>query len=164
MIPLDPRIPFKHREDRLRSLFFKHTWTPGKDERAECLYHRKPNFDGRLKPRKHASPHGECTCGLYAYYGYWSAWCKAYREDRIDRIFTVVGGWGEVEEHKGGFRSEYMRIEALVGPSPFTVRRRRARKMIERFAEIYEVPVVWSPWRVHRWMDECASGARLKEQ
>ncbi len=42
--------------------------------------------------------------------------------------------------------------------------RRRARKMIERFAEIYEVPVVWSPWRVHRWMDEFAGGVSLNNQ
>jgi hypothetical protein len=57
-----------------------------------------------------------------------------------------------------------MRIEALVGPSVATIRRRKARKLIERFAETYEVPVVWSPWQVHRWMDDFAGGLRLKNQ
>jgi len=57
-----------------------------------------------------------------------------------------------------------MRIEALVGPSLSTLRRRKARKMIERFAEIYEVPVIWRPWQVHRWMDDFVGGVRLKNQ
>jgi hypothetical protein len=57
-----------------------------------------------------------------------------------------------------------MRIEALVGPSVATIRRRKARKLIERFAETYEVSVVWNPWQVHRWMDDFAGGVRLKDQ
>jgi hypothetical protein len=138
-------------------------WTPGKDEHAECLYHTTPPLAGRAAPRKHASPYGDCKCGLYAYYGYWRAWWEAPRKD-LFRIFAVVGGWGDIEEHESGFRSERMRIEALVGPSVSTIRRRKARKTIERFAGLYKLPVVWSPWQVHRWMDDFAGGARLKDQ
>jgi hypothetical protein len=57
-----------------------------------------------------------------------------------------------------------MRIEALVGPSLSTVRRKKARRLIERFAEIYKVPVVWRPWQVHPWMDDFAGGVRLDNQ
>ena len=91
---------------------------------------------------KHSSPYEECKYGLYAYYGYWwRAWRVISRQDLV-RIFAVVSGWGDIEEHKSGFRSEHMRIEALVGPSLSTLRCRKARKMIERFAGIYEVPVI----------------------
>lgn len=36
--------------------------------------------------------------------------------------------------------------------------------MIERYAEIYKVPVIWRPQQVHRWMDGFAGGARLGNQ
>ncbi|HLM78613.1 MAG TPA: hypothetical protein VK361_09530 [Rubrobacteraceae bacterium] len=85
------------------------------------------------------------------------------RKDLV-RIFAVVSGWGNIEEHESGFRSEHMRIEALVGPSLSTVRRTKARKMIERFAEIYNIPMVWRSWQVHRWMDDFAGGVRLENQ
>ncbi len=165
-LPRHLRIPSKHRDDRLYSLFYEHMWTPGEDEHAECLYHHTaPKFAGRATPRRHASPHEGCTCGLYAYYSYWRAWsgCAAPLLN-LDKIFAVVSGWGNIEEHRSGFRSEYMRIEALVGPSPATVRRRKARKTIERFAEIYKVPVIWHPRQVHRWMDDFAGGIRLENQ
>lgn len=162
-LPRHPCTPSEHGDDRLYSLFYDHIWTPGKDEQAKCLYHTAPQFAGRKAPREHASPHGDCKCGLYAYYSYWYAWREAPRH-HLFRIFAVVGGWGDIEEHKNGFRSEYMRIEVLIGPSISTIRRRKVRKTLERFAEIYEVPVVWSPWEVHRWMDDFAGGARLKKQ
>jgi hypothetical protein len=136
-------------------------WTPGEDEQAECLYRTSRTLAGSAKRVKHPSPFGECKCGLYAYYRYWRAWRVVFRKDLI-RIFAVVSGWGDIEEHESGFRSEYMRIEALVGPSLSTLRRRRTRKMIERFAEIYEVPVIQHPWQVHRWMDDFAGGTRLE--
>lgn len=158
-----PWTPSKHRRDRLYSLYYEHMWTPGKDERAQCLHHMAPQFGGRSAPRRHASPHEGCKCGLYAYYSYWRVWWEAPRQD-LCRIFAVVSGWGSIEEHKSGFRSEYMRIEALVGPSLTTIRRRQARKRIERFAENYAVPVIWSPWDVHSWMDDFAGGVRLKNQ
>ncbi len=100
---------------------------------------------------------------MYAYYSYWRAWCAVLRPEVV-RIFAVVSGWGNIEEHKSGFRSEYMRIEALTGPSLSTLRRRKARKIIERFAKVYEVPVIWRPWQVHRWMDDFAGSVRLKDQ
>ncbi len=162
-VPHHPRSPSEHGRDRLYSFLYDLMWSPGKDEQAECLYHKAPWRGGRVAPRRHASPYEECTCGLYAYYSYWAAWRKA-PQTNVDRIFAVVSGWGNIEEHKSGFRSEYMRIEALVGPSLSTLRRGKARKMIERYAKIYEVPVVGYPWQVHRWMDDFAGGVRLKDQ
>lgn len=161
-LPRHPWAPSEHRDDRLYSLFHDHAWDPGKDEHAECLYHTAPWFDD-AKSGEHPSPHEGCECGLYAYYNYWHVWEMTPRQG-LSRIFALVSGWGNIEEYERGFRSEYMRIEALVGPSLSTVRRRRARKMIERFAEIYEVPIVWSPLQVHRWMEEFAGGVSLNNQ
>lgn len=138
-----PWAPSEHRDDRLYSLFHDHAWEPGKDEHAKCLYHTAPWFDDP-RPAEHPSPHEGCQCGFYAYYSYWHAWEMLPRQG-ISRIYAAVSGWGNIEEYERGFRSEYMHIEALVGPLLSTVRRRRARKMIERFAGIYGVPVVWSP-------------------
>ncbi len=157
-----PWTPSRHRDDRLYSLYYDHTWAPGKDEQAECLYRRAQVFTD-AKAAEHSSPYEECKCGLYAYYSYWRAWRVISRKDLV-RIFAVVSGWGNIEEHESGFRSEHMRIEALVGPSLSTVRRTKARKMIERFAEIYNIPVVWRSWQVHRWMDDFAGGVRLENQ
>ena len=162
--PRHPRTPSEHRDDRLYSIFYDHMWTPGKDERAQCLYRTASMGAYRAGvPLEHASPHGSCTCGLYAYYSYYRLRYDIPQTDRIE-IFAVVSGWGDIEEHKNGFRSEYMRIEALVGPSLLNVRRRKVHKMIERFAEVYGVPVIWRPRQVHRWMDDFVGGVRLKSQ
>ena len=161
-IPHHPWTPSRHRDDRLYSLYYDHTWAPGKDEQAECVYRRAQVFTD-AKAAEHSSPYEGCKCGLYAYYSYWRAWRVISRKDLV-RIFAVVSGWGNIEEHESGFRSEHMRIEALVGPSLSTVRRTKARKMIERFAEIYNIPLVWRSWQVHRWMDDFAGGVRLENQ
>jgi hypothetical protein len=155
-----PRPPWASstpRKDRLYSLCFDHVWIPGKDVRAECR-----SFGGR-KAAEHFSPYEECMCGLYAFYSYWLAWCENVGYG-VSKIFAVVSAWGEIEEHTDGFRSEHMRIEALVGPSPSTIRRKKAHQVIERFARIYEVPIIKSPWHVHGWMDGFAGGVRLKQQ
>jgi hypothetical protein len=145
------------RKDRLYSLCFDHVWTPGKDVRAEC------SSFGERKAAEHFSPYEECMCGLYAFYSYWLAWCEDVGFGFF-KIYAVVSAWGEIEEHTEGFRSEYMRLEALVGPSPSTIRRKKAHQVIERFARIYEVPIIKSPWHVHGWMDGFSGGVRLKHQ
>lgn len=156
-IPRHPLAPSTYRKDRLYSLYYDHVWPPGKDGRAQC------RALGAGKTAEHSSPYEECKCGLYAFYSYWRAWREDLGDD-LFRIFAVVSAWGEIEEHRDGFRSENMRIEALVGPSLSTVRRIKARRMIERFAKIYKVPIIKRPWHVHSWMDDFAGGVRLKHQ
>ncbi len=60
----------------------------------------------------HASPHPACQCGIYAwndpalrtFHGeQW--WCEG-----------VIAGWGRVEVHADGWRSEHARVEALALP------------------------------------------------
>jgi hypothetical protein len=105
----------------LRSTNVGGAWL-GREVKARCL---KPDFDNfwyttNMMPRfienlEHPAPHRGCGCGLYAFYDLDS--CKEHGDNfshSSSGIRGVVSAWGKTISAEYGFRSEYMRLEALI--------------------------------------------------
>lgn len=80
-----------------------HVWKPGVNV-ADCLL-----IEGT---EMHMAPHPNCQCGLYSYYD-----CPKLSVigRSVSRVVGVVTQWGQIEAHATGMRSQFMKIEALLG-------------------------------------------------
>ncbi|MEX2196628.1 MAG: hypothetical protein WD844_15205 [Thermoleophilaceae bacterium] len=106
-------------------------WEPGPN-RAAC---HALNFKRGLRDPPHAAPHGDCSCGLYAFHAA-STLEEGFR--REDHCAGVVAGWGELELHQDGFRAEWAAVLALAGDTASGTRRDRLAATAAR----YRVPLI----------------------
>ncbi len=109
-------------------------WVPGVNE-AVCQYHlfHKARYKTRIPPRTHVAPDPDCECGLYAHH-----WPQKI-QNHSSYLYAVgaIRGWGRVEIHGDGWRAQKAEVIALIA-----AHERPARKLIERVAYAYSVPVV----------------------
>lgn len=100
-------------------------WMPKEVKEATCdrsesiVYHTSARVGALPDPRRkaitHEPPYSGCSCGLYAFYDRRS--CKEHgdRFSPDDSYVTgLVSAWGKVILCEYGFRSQYMKLEALV--------------------------------------------------
>lgn len=102
---------FRCHDGHLYSTYIEHAWVAGKEERAICV----PLKD-------HQAPHPTCRCGLYSFYN--REGVLKHGDGYVGEgqgVRGVVSAWGDVVLHERGFRSEYMRLEALLY-EPVTIR------------------------------------------
>lgn len=138
---------WKVNEDmRLASAIADTVWEPGVNEaRCESL---GPAF---LQPRRpgppvHDAPHHDCHCGFYALHepSFW----YAQEDDDLTRghlasrpgeqgVCGLVAGWGRVEVHHEGFRSQFARVVAIAAP-----KNKRGAVLARAVADEYGVPCV----------------------
>ncbi len=80
----------------------------------------------------HDAPHGDCTCGLYAFH-------TVHRQLGAERVIGGIAAWGDMEVHRDGFRAGRAQVMALASAALMPPRERAA---LRRAAARYEVPVV----------------------
>ena len=97
----------------LQSLVIGWDWQPGIN-RASCAkgwYERKPKWQ-----LPHRVPAKRCQCGFHAYHrleGVREHAAGLHRNLHLDCVVGAVAGWGNLQVHPDGFRSEYCQILAL---------------------------------------------------
>jgi hypothetical protein len=131
-------------ELRLASVLYDDVWPPGEPLRAACVSgHRAPDFD--------------CTCGVYA--ARRPELARPYRVGRDDartvcRVLGRVALWGDVVEHRDGWRASHAYpLELWLPPEATALRAYRAstctspasvRTLIERGARSsWTMPRTW---------------------
>lgn len=90
-----------------------HKWTKGVNK-ARCKKSKLPLGLRDSLFSEHTAPDPDCQCGLYSYY-----------EPSVAKIQSaimannyavgIVTQWGRIEAHSTGMRSEFMKVEALLG-------------------------------------------------
>jgi hypothetical protein len=70
-----------------------------------------PDRTAACENELHSAPQTNCDCGIYAYYHLPSS-----KGLNSGQVYGVVAGWGTIEMHSEGFRTEYARILALSSP------------------------------------------------
>jgi len=88
-------------------------------------------------------PSGTCPCGLYAYHE-----MESVMKQDLGDVWGAVVGWGAVEVHADGFRSEWQRPIVLAVPR----QRRGTRRGAPRGRT--------APWRARRAADRVGTVAR----
>lgn len=137
---LENAYPTSEDEPGLYSVTCHTQWHPGVNI-ARC----KPPLD---IPSLHAVPCNNppnilCNCGLYCYHGLEE--CMHNYNDYFLGCFGIVRGWGIVQCHPDGWRSEFAEVLALIGAQPQASRgsvqfwRPAALKYV---ANLFEVPIV----------------------
>lgn len=115
----------------LAPVSYGHPWRPGVN-RAKCVAHEglfpSVTFGSGItfeppKPKNHAAPQQDCTCGLHAYH--------EIPQQAEGVVIGAVAAWGDLQVHCNGFRAEYAQILALV-----------AADGLEEVAGLYGVPLV----------------------
>jgi hypothetical protein len=95
-------------------------------------------------PRKHAAPHEDCECGLYAWRRPRDEWgsATAWVHNEVNAMPLVVGAvafWGDVRVHREGFRAEKACVVSLAYRSD---ERADVFRVLERVAARYKVALV----------------------
>lgn len=134
---------------RLASAVAPTAWEPGVNE-ARCedintvrLLRAMGHHDVARPEPRHDAPHHECHCGFYALHEptFW------YDDDDSkygqlssggdQAVAGLVAGWGRVEVHHEGFRSQFARVVAIAAPKD-----KRGATLARAVAEEYGVPCV----------------------
>lgn len=109
-------------EGELYSPIIEGPWDPGINE-AKCIKTRL------WQPWHHrgAAPVAGCTCGLYAH----------HETAGIDSsgVWGVVKGWGRVQVHQDGWRSQYAELIAIFN-------RNHEDTLLQKVAARYNVPIL----------------------
>jgi hypothetical protein len=89
--------------------------------------------------RRHAAPHVNCACGLYAFHSI--AESEAFA---CGAITAAVQAWGKLVVHKRGFRAEHMRVVALALHDDLEpgVPGQRYREVARRASAWWKVPLL----------------------
>lgn len=90
------------------------------------------------QPDLHTAPKCECACGIYAYHASPEGW-RTGELKMGTTVGAVILGWGKMEVHRDGFRSEFAEIAALIY-DPYGGPKRRKR--IEKAGRLYDVDVI----------------------
>ncbi len=80
----------------------------------------------------HVAPHGDCTCGLYAFH-------TVHRQLSSELFIGAVAAWGAMEVHVDGFRAERACVLALGRRDGMRPAELRA---LQRASQYYRVPIV----------------------
>jgi hypothetical protein len=114
-------IPGPDLDGSVRSRFaFAHLWTPGVNQ-AECRANQHIIGADRIKnPVSNrvtdSVPSTECGCGFYAHHTIRDS--REYQpgvyQGDVRPVFALVKGWGRIQVHYDGFRSQYQEILAIV--------------------------------------------------
>lgn len=105
-------------------------WMPG-ENRARCI-NKNP-----FQKADHIAPNKDCQCGLYCVHNCDQLW-SAYSGNQ-NSICAAITGWGKIEVHEGGFRSEYAEIVLLAIDS---TRGPIIAEQINKSSSLYNVGVV----------------------
>lgn len=90
------------------------------------------------KPATHAAPDAECHCGLYGLHSFDPLWLNGSLA-ADSSVAAAILGWGTMEVHRSGFRSEFAEL-AMVGYDPLVGVRKIAE--IREAAQLYGVRAV----------------------
>ncbi|MGA7398072.1 MAG: hypothetical protein WBW62_11555, partial [Solirubrobacterales bacterium] len=118
-------------ELNLSALVRKSIWNPDDHGPAVCL-----------KSRRHSPPVSSCECGFYCYHQLpWSLrkiCCDTQTLMRDLRFSGIMRGWGNIEVHSTGLRSQFAAIDVLFMPP----RANRAyRALIQAFADEHNAEI-----------------------
>ncbi|MDP9437537.1 MAG: hypothetical protein M3P49_02135 [Actinomycetota bacterium] len=136
------RFPWWKGPHVLRSFWHTYYWTPGKVEEAICTDPIRPDVAYPPCPPaaqtvSNVSWVAYHRCGMHAFYNHPLLRAHTNPTLEYDKGFLgVVSGWGPVEEYEHGFRSRYMRLEALVSNGVFSSIR------LPYAASRYRVPMI----------------------
>lgn len=126
---------FIYKGGTLYSTYIENIWVTGKEQRALCV---------PMKP--HRAPHPACRCGLYGFYNREAVLARGDDYVRVgDGVRGVVSAWGDIVLHESGFRSEYMRLEALIyepNTISFLGEEIDAMPVYEKICKCLEVPLI----------------------
>lgn len=103
-------------------------WMPG-ENKARCI------SNNPFQKSEHVAPNKHCQCGLYCVHTCDQLW-GGYSSNSI---CAAVTGWGKIEVHNGGFRSEYAEVVLLARDS---TRGPIVAEQISKSSKLYKVGVV----------------------
>lgn len=85
-------------------------WQPGEDKTAKCDLKTFMPWWAKWTVRGHRdkAPLGNCTCGLYGYYG------MGAKNEFYGDVAVMVQSWGRHVYQETGYRAEHMRIAAII--------------------------------------------------
>lgn len=136
---MENSYPRQDEEPGLHSVTCHTSWRIGIN-RAKCT----PPVDLPDQPQPcNDPPNILCNCGLYAYHS--MEFCMKNYNDYFLGCFGIVRGWGKLQCHPDGWRSQYAEVLALVSDQPIlsagAVRFWRP-PAIKYLAKMFGVPVV----------------------
>jgi len=81
----------------------------------------------------HEAPAKDCHCGFNAFHDFEKMNAASFANKEHGTVTGAIIGWGNLEVHSNGFRSQFCRIVALVG---------NGNDNLNEIAELYKVPLV----------------------
>lgn len=125
----------------LQPLTGQHPWEPGVNqavcERRNRVAYFYGGYEPTTTPRAHASPDGDCGCGLYAWHEL-DQLRRNHDGSEVPIVYGAVAGWGRTIVHQDGWRAAKARILALAHASSMPL----AVDIMGVIASHYRVPIV----------------------
>jgi hypothetical protein len=106
---------------RLASVIQDDLWPVGAELVARCRAHESPSSLFSEGKGAHPVPALDCTCGIHAAREPAAVWTYLQGRDEPGTIARILGRvmlWGQVVEHKGGWRAERARPLDFVTGAP----------------------------------------------